>query len=133
MIGIMVWNLKAKIIEIETALLHGDLEESIFMDIPSAIEVGNGKFLVLKKTIYGLKQSARQLYVKLVKELKSYGFTGSLVYPCLWLNQYNIGIFMMAIYVDDCLTNEYDEGIKEVIECLKKHDFGIKIEEDLKD
>jgi hypothetical protein len=40
---------------------------------------------------------------------------------------------MMVIYVDDCLTIGSDEGIKEVIEVMKGHDFGLKIEEDLKD
>jgi hypothetical protein len=37
----MVWNLKAKIIDIETTLLHSDLEESI--------EVCGSKFIILKK------------------------------------------------------------------------------------
>jgi hypothetical protein len=55
------------------------------METTSFMEVGNGKCLVLKKTIYGLVQSARQLYVKVVKALKSCGFTGSLVDPCLWV------------------------------------------------
>jgi hypothetical protein len=48
LIGMMVWNLKAKIIDIETSFLHGDIEESIFVEIPSCMEVGNG--FVLKKT-----------------------------------------------------------------------------------
>jgi hypothetical protein len=35
---------------------------------------------------------------------------------------------MMAIYMDNCLTIGSDEGIKEVIEYLKKNDFGLNIE-----
>jgi hypothetical protein len=34
--------------------------------------------------------------------------------------------------VDDCLTIGSDEGIKEVIEDLKRYDCGLKIQEDLK-
>jgi hypothetical protein len=34
---------------------------------------------------------------------------------------------MMEIYVEDCLTFGSDEGIKEIIEDLKRHEFGIKI------
>jgi hypothetical protein len=34
---------------------------------------------------------------------------------------------------NDCLTINSDAGIKEVIEDLKFHDSGLKIEEDLKD
>jgi hypothetical protein len=35
----------------------------------------------------------------------------------------------MAIKVEEFLIIGNDEGIKEVIEDLKKHDFGIEIEE----
>jgi hypothetical protein len=99
------------------------------------MEVGNGKCLVLMKKVHGLVQSARKFYVKpkLIKTLETYGFTGNLMDPFLWIKQSNSGIVMMAIYVDNCLTIESDEGIKEVIEDLKKHDFGHEIEEDLKD
>jgi hypothetical protein len=119
LIGMMFWNSKAKIIDIETIFLHGDLEKSIFMEIPSGMEVGKVKCLVLKKTIYGLVQSVRQVYVKLVRALKSCGFTGSLVDPCLWIKQSNTGILMTAIYSDNYLTFGLDEGIMEVIEDLK--------------
>jgi hypothetical protein len=40
---------------------------------------------------------------------------------------------MITIYVDSRLTIGSDEGIKEVIEDLKGHDFGPKIEVDIKD
>jgi len=29
------WNFKAKFVDIETAFLHGDLKETIYMEIPS--------------------------------------------------------------------------------------------------
>jgi hypothetical protein len=35
--------------------------------------------------------------------------------------------------VEDCLPIGSDEGTKEVIEYLKKNDFGLKIEKELKD
>jgi hypothetical protein len=36
---------------------------------------------------------------------------------------------MIAIYVDNCSTIASHEGLKEVIEDLNNHDFGLKIEE----
>jgi hypothetical protein len=54
LIGMIACNLNSKMIDIETVFLHGDLEESSFMEIPSHIEVANGKCIVLKKTIYVL-------------------------------------------------------------------------------
>jgi hypothetical protein len=37
-IVMLAWNLKAKIINVETAFLNGDLNEEIFMDIPEGID-----------------------------------------------------------------------------------------------
>jgi hypothetical protein len=85
----VVYYLKAKIIEIETAFRHGDLEERIFMEIPSSIEVKNCKCLILKNKIYGIVQISRPFNAKLVKALKSCGFTGSLVDPFLCVKQSN--------------------------------------------
>jgi hypothetical protein len=96
-IGMMVWNLKSKIIDIETAFFHGDFEERIFIEIPSGMEVGDSKCLVLKTKIYRLVQITAQFYLKLVKALKSCGITGSLVDPCLWVKQSNTGIVMIEI------------------------------------
>ncbi|GKF85948.1 retrotransposon protein, putative, ty1-copia subclass [Tanacetum coccineum] len=46
-----------------TAFLHGNLEETIYMRQPSGFEEGTGnKVCLLKKSLYGLKQSPRQWY-----------------------------------------------------------------------
>jgi hypothetical protein len=95
------------------------------METPCGMEVGNGKFFVLKKTIYRFVKSSRKFYVKLVKALKSYQFTGSLVDPCLWVKQSNKGIVIIEIYLEDCLSIESDEDIKKFIEYLKNHDLDL--------
>jgi hypothetical protein len=91
------------------------------------MQVCSGKRLVFKKAIYGFVESARKFYVKFFKALKTCGFTASLVDPCLLVKQSNTGIVMIPIYMDNCLTIRSDEGIKEVIEYLKKNDFVPKI------
>jgi hypothetical protein len=40
--------------------------------------------MILKKTIYGLVQSNRKFYEKLINVLKVIGFYGSKSDPCLW-------------------------------------------------
>jgi Reverse transcriptase (RNA-dependent DNA polymerase) len=117
--AMIAWDLKAKIIDVETTFLHGDLKEETFMDIPPGMEVDKDECLTLKKTICGLVKSAIQFYVKLVEALKSCGFKESQIDPCLWINNTSSGIILMAIYVDDCLTIGTDEAINEVIESLK--------------
>jgi Reverse transcriptase (RNA-dependent DNA polymerase) len=85
----LTWNLKAKFVDIETAFLHGDLKETIYMEIPKGMEVSVDECLILNKTIYGLVQSAREFYNKLVSALKDCRFQGSLVDPCLWIKHFN--------------------------------------------
>jgi hypothetical protein len=40
---------------------------------------------------------------------------------------------MVAVYVDDCLNIESENGIDDMIPCLKKCDFGSRVEDDLTD
>jgi hypothetical protein len=39
----------------------------------------------------------------------------------------------MIIYIDDSPIIKSEEGIEKVIPGLKNHDYGLKIEEDIKD
>jgi hypothetical protein len=34
----IIWKLKSKIVEVETAFLHCDLEEEIYIDCPQGLE-----------------------------------------------------------------------------------------------
>ena len=81
--AIIVWDLKAKIINVKTALFHGDMKEEIFMKIPPGMVTDKDECLTLKATICGLVQSDRQSYAKLFEALKSCGFKGSQVDPYL--------------------------------------------------
>jgi Reverse transcriptase (RNA-dependent DNA polymerase) len=84
LISKLIWNLNACIIKVETAFLHGDLQEEIYMNIP--MNSNPNDCLFLTKTIYGLVQSAREFYKKLITVLKSLGFKENKSDPCLWLN-----------------------------------------------
>jgi hypothetical protein len=54
-----------KIVDIETSFLHGNLTETIYVEIPKGMVANENECLILKKTIYGLVQSAREFYKKL--------------------------------------------------------------------
>ena len=70
--------------DVETAFLHGDLEGiEIYMDCPKGLESEPDECLSLNRTTYGLVQSARQFFKKLITCLKSLGFQGGEVDPCL--------------------------------------------------
>jgi len=85
LITMLTWNLKAKVVDIETAFLHGDLKETIYMEILKGMKAKDHECLILNKTINGLVQSTRKFYNKLVSALKDCGFKASSVDPCLWI------------------------------------------------
>jgi Reverse transcriptase (RNA-dependent DNA polymerase) len=79
----LIWDLQASIIDVETAFLHGELQEEIYMNVPEGLGTDPNYCLKLKKTIYSLVQSAREFYKKLILVLKSIGFKGKKSDPCL--------------------------------------------------
>jgi hypothetical protein len=50
----LVWNMTCSVVDIETAFLHGDLDEEIYMEVPKGLAIKDNKKLILQKTIYGL-------------------------------------------------------------------------------
>ena len=52
LIAKIVWSMKAKIIDIETACLHGNLDKEIYIDVLPGLGVELTKRLVIRKAIY---------------------------------------------------------------------------------
>jgi hypothetical protein len=59
LIAKLIWGLVSSIIDIETAFLHGELTEEIYMKIPEGMNDDQDHCLQFNKTIHGLVQSAR--------------------------------------------------------------------------
>ena len=133
LIGSIVWGLKNIIIDVETAFLHGELEEEIFMDCPEGFDHEKDECLRLNKTIYGLVQSARQFFKILVKALRDIGFKGGYADPCLLTRKCKLGIVFIALYVDDCYCCGTEAAIKDTIEKIQQKGFTVKIEYEMTD
>ena len=130
-LAMLVWNLDAKIIDVETAFLLGDLEEEIYMvcrDVHDEDEV-----LLLRHSIYGLVQAARQYYKKFICALRELGFKGGYPDPCLMTRHSDDGIVFIAIWVDDSLLVGDKVAIDKTIEDLRGKGFTLKVEGSLKD
>ena len=125
---------KAIIVDVETAFLHGILEEGeeIYMDCPEGMEHQEDECVLLEKTIYGLVQSARAYYKKFTAVLLEEGFTQSAADPCLYVRRDKKGVVYLAMYVDDCLCVGDEEALKDAVKRIGKH-FKLKIEETLSD
>lgn len=83
----------------ETAYLHGNLEEEIYMRQPPACEIKEkeDKVCLLRKSIYGLKQAARCW-----KAIGKMGFKSSQADPCL----FTLSGTYLIVYVDDLLVRK---------------------------
>jgi hypothetical protein len=104
------------------------------MDFPSGMEtirLTTNKCLLIKKSIYGLVQSAHQFYKKLMQSLKNIGFTGGLVDPCLLMHCCDKIIVYVACYVDEIFVAAHEEAIKETIELIKGQGVNVKVEDKL--
>ena len=103
--------------DIKTAFLNGELEEEIFMKQPEGfIEEGKEEMVCkLKRSIYGLKQSARCWNTELDQKLRSLGFTQSKNDPCIYTRITGGELFVIAVYVDDIIqAGKNEKEIQEV-------------------
>ena len=132
LIARMILKIISILVDVETAFLHGDLKELIYMDCPEGLEHEADECLLLLKTIYGLVQSAKAFYRKLGDVLKSIGFVQSLADQCLFMRKTNKGLCYVALWVDDCLFVGHEQVLNESVKNLENH-FKLKIVRDTSD
>ncbi|CAI7869734.1 unnamed protein product [Closterium sp. NIES-54] len=105
-----------KQMDVTMAFLNGVLEEEIFMAQPEGFDDGSGRVLRLKKTLYGLKQTPRQWYLKLRGVLEESGFTPSTADHSLFMLGEGEQRSFMVVYVDDILIfSPSSDLVKEVM------------------
>lgn len=92
-------------LDVKTAYLNGVLEEEIYMRQPPGFAVQGQEELVcrLKRSIYGLHQSARCWYRKLSEVLAKLAFKASTADQCLYVKSANGRSLFLLVYVDDML------------------------------
>ena len=88
-------------VDIVTAFLYGDLDETIYMKPPDGIIHPPGRDLWrLKKSLYGLKQSPQYFYGKLDGVLKTKGYSRIMADYGVWVKSAEV---ILLVYVDDML------------------------------
>ena len=88
--------------------------------------------LVLKQSIYGLVQAARQFFKKLRDVLiEKMGFEKSLIDQCLLSRKGESGILIICLYIDDTMIVGIDYEIKIFKEEIRTH-FKTKEEGDMR-
>jgi hypothetical protein len=131
-------DLGVELIDIETAFLYGDLIEEIYMSIPEGLEhfedIPDNSCTKLEATIYGLVQSARMFWKKLMKCLtEKLDFEQSKADPCLLIREdKELGTCLFCTYVDDVAIIGSNKARKYVKTEIKKY-FNTKETEEMTD
>lgn len=119
-------NLELEQLDVKTAFLHGNLEERILMEQPEGYKKGN-KVCLLKKSIYGLKQSPRQWNRRFDEFMRSQGYERSLYDSCAYFKVYgNWNMIYLLLYVDDMLVAARDVKEVQKLKDLLSSEFEMK-------
>ncbi|MCP4492594.1 MAG: DDE-type integrase/transposase/recombinase [Gammaproteobacteria bacterium] len=116
-------------VDVETAFLHGRLEEEVYMKQPPGYEdVSNPNAVCrLIKSLYGLKQSPRAWNLALHEHLLKTGFKQSSSDPCIYVYETATSEWLLlAIYVDDILIVAPSEAKMQWVKARLAARFKIK-------
>ena len=104
------FDLELHQMDVRTTFLNGDLEEEVYMKQPEGfVSEGQSNMVCkLNKSIYGLKQSSRQWYLKFNDVISSFGFVENVVDRCIYLKISGSRFIFLVLYVDDILLASSD-------------------------
>lgn len=103
---VALFDLELEQLDVKTTFLHGELEEQIYMQQPQGFVVEGKEVHVclLKKSLYGLKQSPREWYKRFDTFMPSHGSSRSDYDSCVYHKKIPDGSFVyLLLYVDDML------------------------------
>lgn len=114
-------GMKLAQIDVSTAFLYGELEETIYMHQPEGYGDGSGRVCRLKRSLYGLKQAPRCWNEKFSSYIIELGFKRSDSDSCLFVRQRGDKKMFFVLYVDDGLiAGDDQEEINQLIDDLRK-------------
>ena len=129
LLGIVAMHdLELEQLDVKTAFLYGELEEDIYMQQPEGF-ISSGKedlVCLLKKSLYGLKQSPRQWYKRFDSFITTTGFSRSDYDSCVYFKRVDDGFVYLLLYVDDMLIAAKDIDVIVKIKAQLNSEFEMK-------
>ncbi|KAG8493469.1 hypothetical protein CXB51_010771 [Gossypium anomalum] len=122
-------DLELEQLDVKTVFLHGELEEDIYMQQPEGFTISEKENYVclLKKSLYGLKQSPRQWYKRFDSFMTSHDFKRSSFDSCVYFKKNSDGSFVyLLLYVDDMLIAAKDKGEVRKVKARLNEEFEMK-------
>ncbi|KAL9271103.1 Retrovirus-related Pol polyprotein from transposon TNT 1-94-like protein [Drosera capensis] len=118
-------------LDVKTTFLHGVLDEDIYMVQPEGYQIVGKENLVSKLTkgLHGLKQVARQWYLKFNNFMSRSGYKKSDMDPCCYTRHFCSSYIILLLYVDDMLVagsdmEEINRLKEQLFEEFEMKDFG---------
>ena len=117
-------------LDVNNAFLHGQLQEDVYMQLPSGINVSKpNQVCKLVKSLYGLKQASRKWYERLTSLLLAQGYKHANSDHSLFTKSTATTFTVLLVYVDDIILvgNSISEfkNIKSILHAsFKINDLG---------
>lgn len=89
--------------DVQTAFLHGKIRSEVYIYPPEGMEIEENKVCLLKKALYGLRESPRDWYECLNEFMEKLGFERSKYDYCFYLGRMNGQKLYIIVHVDDLL------------------------------
>jgi len=122
-------NMELQQMDVKTAFLHGYLDETIYMDQPEGYihEKYPDKVCLLKRSLYGLKQSPRQWNNRFNEFMQRIGYERSKYDSCVYYKILLSGDYIyLLLYVDDILIASKDKEQVCELKTLLNSEFEMK-------
>ena len=94
-----VRNIECYQVDINNAFIESVLKEKIFIAAPKGVNCLRGKVLRVLRSLYSLKQAARDWHEKLIKALLGISFRQYTTNPCFLI--YDERGILLLVYVND--------------------------------
>ena len=123
------FNMELQQMDVKTAFLHGNIEEHIVMEQPEGFVDKDqpDKVCLLKRSLYGLKQSPRQWNKRFDDLMQKNNFQSSQYDNCVYFKnvEKGDGVYLL-LYVDDILIASQDKMEVEKLKILLSSEFEMK-------
>ena len=113
-------------LDVETAYLNAPLDHDIYIEQPAGFNNDKSKVCLLRKSLYGLKQSAKLWNDTIHSFLLKIGFTQTNADLCLYMQRSTEGIMFLIIWVDDIIILSNNVKMVNVFKEQISKEYSVK-------